>query len=111
MRAQDQDQVVASISLKTGFPVEVAKECYLAALLELSADARVHIYLSLFAAKRAVAMLRQESFEWKNQSSPDPEATRIDSRVAPAAAPDDGVSFPPRKQPHANIAPQAFIGY
>lgn len=62
MRAQDQDQVVASISLKTGFPVEVAKECYLAALLELSADARVHIYLSLFAAKRAVAMLRQESF-------------------------------------------------
>ena len=76
MKAEDDDQVVASISLKTGFPVEVVKKCYLAALLELRADARVHIYLSLFAAKRAVALLRQADSERESQGSPEREPAR-----------------------------------
>ncbi|WP_419188902.1 DUF3562 domain-containing protein [Cupriavidus basilensis] len=63
MKTEDQDHLVVRIAMETGFPAEVVRETYLAAFLELSADARVHVYLPLFAAKRAIARLRNVNGE------------------------------------------------
>uniref|UniRef100_UPI003F863FEF DUF3562 domain-containing protein n=1 Tax=Cupriavidus ulmosensis TaxID=3065913 RepID=UPI003F863FEF len=51
MRIEDPAHLGVRIAMETGFPVEVVRETYLAAFLELSADDRVHAYLPLFAAK------------------------------------------------------------
>lgn len=59
MRAEDCDHMVARIAVDTGFPPEVVRESFLAAIAELSVDARVHVYLPLFAAKRTIARLRR----------------------------------------------------
>ncbi|WP_454753787.1 DUF3562 domain-containing protein [Cupriavidus necator] len=83
MRTEDQDHVVARIAMETGFPLEVVREFYLAAFRDLSADARVHAYLPLFAAKRAIAQLRSADSESGTQTrSLDPDA----ERDAPQAA-------------------------
>lgn len=92
-------------------PIEVAKESYLAALLELSAEARVHIYLPLLAAKRAVARLRKASSEGAiRTSSPDPDIERGHPVAALAAEPCDRIRSPFHKQPPVISAPRAVVG-
>jgi len=68
MRTEEQDHVVARIAADLGFPPEVVRESYLAAFAELSADARVLAYLPLFAAKRAIARLRNFNAESATQT-------------------------------------------
>jgi hypothetical protein len=86
--------VVARIAVDTGFPPEVVRESYLAALTELSADASVHTYLPLFAAKRTIARLRSaksESATKTHSSNLDAarDEVRSDTQVAFAATPND----------------------
>lgn len=68
MRIEDADHLVMRIAMETGFPAEVVRKTYLAAFLELSADARVHVYLPLFAAKRTIARLRNANGEYGTQT-------------------------------------------
>ncbi|WP_410054133.1 DUF3562 domain-containing protein [Cupriavidus sp. BIC8F] len=94
MRTEDQDHVVARIAVDMGFPPEVVRESYIAALAELSADASVHIYLPLFAAKRTIARLRSAKSESANQThSSNLDAARDEilsgAQVAFAATPND----------------------
>lgn len=63
MKTEDQDHVVARIAVDTDSPPEVVREFYLAAFMELSADARVHAYIPLFAAKRTATRLRSVKSE------------------------------------------------
>ncbi|AQV92558.1 DUF3562 domain-containing protein [Cupriavidus necator] len=102
MRTEDQDHVVARIAADTGFPPEVVRESYLAAFAELSADARVHAYLPLFAAKRVIARLRNANAESATQThSSNLDAARDEvlsgTQVAFPASPDDCSHLRPRQ--------------
>ncbi len=104
MRTEDQDHVVATIAANTGFPPEVVRESYLSAFAELSADARVHAYLPLFAAKRVIARLRTANAESALLNhSPNLDAARgtvlSDSQPAFAPRTQDGVSHTWPTQP------------
>jgi len=96
--------VVARIAAVTGFPPEVVRESYLAAFAELSTDARVHAYLPLFAAKRAIARLLNATAESGTQthfSSPDAARGAVISgnQVAFAAQIQNWASLPGSTQP------------
>ena len=104
MRTEDQDHVVARIAVDTGFPPEVVRESYLAALAELSVDARVHVYLPLFAAKRTIARLRTAKSESTARTrAPDQDNTARDgfpsARLAFAPKLRDSAAATPSAQP------------
>jgi len=95
--------MVASIAVDTGFPPELVRESYLTAVAELSADARVHMYLPLFAAKRTIARLRSLKSDPTAQTPADRDAARDEipsgTSVAFAAKYQDFASPTPAAQP------------
>ncbi len=97
MRTEDQDHVVASIAAHTGFPPEVVRESYLAAFAELRADARVHAYLPLFAAKRAIARLRNAHAESATQT----HSSNLDAARGPVLS-GSQATFAPKAQDGAS---------
>lgn len=101
--------MVTRIAVDTGFPPEVVRESYLAALAELSADASVHIYLPLFAAKRTIARLRSAKSESANQThSSNLDAARDEvlsgTQVAFAATSHDCPHPRPQQTPQRQVA-------
>ncbi|WP_249221489.1 DUF3562 domain-containing protein [Cupriavidus sp. KK10] len=104
--------MVASIAVHTGFPPELVRESY----LELSADARVHMYLPLFAAKRTIARLRSLKSDATAQTPANPDAARDDipSGTRVAAKSQDFTSLTLAAQPATGagrltwVAPQWY---
>ncbi|QUN32727.1 DUF3562 domain-containing protein (plasmid) [Cupriavidus sp. KK10] len=98
--------MVARIAVDTGFPPEIVRESYLTAIAELSVDARVHVYLPLFAAKRTIARIRRLQSESVVPLGLDPDRDGITSRTHIAVA-----GTIPHCPPSTSLAPPATGGW